>query len=180
MNYKFLIALLIMSYVNTKISYAQTSQSVSTQFTLPSISMLSLSDNSSISLTFQSPSLAGNALGSSTTNTKWLNFSSAVPPSITRKISAQITSGSIPSGVRLVIQTSAAVGGAGTLGSPITTVYPDATSQILINGIGGAYTGVGTGFGYKLTYSLDIQNYSQLIGSISSSSVTITYTIADN
>lgn len=167
-----------MSYA--KISDAQTQQSVSTQFTLPSISMLSLSDNSTLRLSFQTPTLAGAALGTSTNNTKWLNFTSAVPPSVTRKISAQITSGSIPSGVRLVIETSAAVSGAGTLGSPITTIYPNSTSQTIISGIGGAYTGVGTANGYKLTFSLDIQDYSQLKGSASSSSVTVTYTIADN
>jgi hypothetical protein len=118
MKYKCIVAIFIL--LCTKTSYSQTQQSVSTQLTLPSMSMLEISNNSSLSINFQLPSIAGAPFGSSTTdNSKWLNFTSAVPPNVTRNISAQIISGSVPDGVRLKLQTSAVVGGAGVLGSPV-------------------------------------------------------------
>jgi len=141
--------------------------------------MLEISNSSSLSISFQLPSIAGAPFGSSTTdNSKWLNFTSAVPPNITRNISAQIISGSVPSGVRLKLQTSTVAGGAGVLGSPVTLIYPNSIPQNLIMGIGGSYTGIGVGKGYNLTFLLEILDYSLLRSS--TSSLTIIYTIADN
>lgn len=176
-KFKYTIAIFILLY--TKISYSQTQQHVSTQLTLPSISMLEISNSSPLSINFQLPSIAGAPFGSSTTdNSKWLNFTSAVPPNVTRNISAQIISGSVPNGVRLKLQTSVVAGGAGNLGSPLTTIYPNSTSQNLIIGIRGAYTGVGVGSGYNLTFSVEILDYSSIRNT--TSSLTITYTITDN
>jgi hypothetical protein len=176
-KYKFTLAIFIL--LCTKMSYSQTQQSVSTQLTLPSILMLEISNSSPLSINLQLPSIAGAPFGSSTTdNSKWLNFTSAVPPNVTRNISAQIISGSAPSGFRLKLQTSAIAVGTGILGSPITTVYPNSTPQNLITGIGGSYTGVGVGNGYNLTFSVEILDYSSIRNI--TSSLTITYTIADN
>lgn len=174
---RYLIAIFIL--LCAKIGFSQTQQNVGVQLTLPSVSLLSLSDNSNFGLNFQSPSVAGAPLGTSTTNnSKWLNFTSAVPPNVTRHISAQIVSGSVPNGVRIKLQTSTVAGGAGSRGTPVATVYLSGTPQNIVNNIGGAYTGVGTSNGYNLTFSLEIQDYSQLRSS--SNTVTITYTIADN
>ena len=156
------------------------SQSVSVSLTLPSVAMLSIQPNSSsLSLTFANPSTAGESLGSSTSDySKWLNFTSAVNGG-TRRITAQITSGSLPNGVNLKVVTgNFSGGGGGSTGSGGTTNYLSGAASVLVNNIGGAYSGVGSGNGYNLGFSLEITDFSALRST--SNSVQITYTLIDN
>jgi hypothetical protein len=159
-------------------AWCQTSANVN--FTLPSVALLDLNNNSGITLAFQSPTEAGSPIVSPATNTtKWLNFTSAVASSVTRKITAQVVSGTVPNGVQLKLETSSYAGtGSGALGTVTSPVYLTTTATTFINSIGGAFTGNGTGNGYNLKYSLEIQNYSLLRNT--NTSFTVIYTLIDN
>ena len=170
------IILLMSSYI----VYGQTTTTGTTtaSLALPLVALLDVEPTGSINLSFTAPTEGGAALGSSATNaTKWINISSAVTSGLTRRVTAQI-SGTVPSGVRLQLQTANATSGAGTRGTAITPIFLTTTAQTIINSIGGAYTNSGSGQGYNLTYSLDIQTYSLL--SSGSSTFTVLFTLVDN
>lgn len=153
-------------------------QTVSVSLNLPLVALLDVEPSGSVALNFAPPTEGGAILGSSATNaTKWINVSSAVTTGLTRKVTAQI-SGTVPNGVRLVLQTANAATGAGTRGSAVSSVFLSTTAQPIVNGIGGAYTLTGASNGYNLTYSLDIQTYSLLRSG--SYSFSVLYTLADN
>lgn len=130
-------------------------------------------------MTFQSPTEAGLPVTAPASNsTKWLNLTSAVTSGATRRVSAQVVSGSIPNGVRLKLETAAFAGiGSGTFGSVTSPLYLSTTAQTIINGIGGAFTGNGNN-GYNLKYTLEIQTYSQI--QKANASFSILYTLIDN
>ncbi|MDI9863718.1 hypothetical protein QM480_05250 [Flectobacillus sp. DC10W] len=152
---------------------------VSVGITLNSVALLKLSPNSnSISFSFSTPATAGGALTTLTNNTKWLNFSSAVVPSASRRITAQISGGTVPNGLQLTVAAGTAVTSTGTVGSSSGTVTLSTSSNTIVNNIGGAYTGSGSNTGYNLTYTLSISSYQQLRSGTSSFSVT--YTLVDN
>ncbi|WP_394994748.1 hypothetical protein [Emticicia sp.] len=164
----------------THVVYGQTTSTgtTSASLTFPLVALLDVEPIGSINLSFTAPTEAGAALGSSATNTtKWINISSAVTTGLTRRVTAQI-SGTVPNGVRLQLQTANATSGAGTRGTAITPIFLTTTAQTIINSIGGAYTNSGSGVGYNLTYSLDIQTYSLL--SSGSSTFSVLFTLADN
>lgn len=160
--------------------FAQTTASVGVSISLPSIALMDVEpNNSGFSLNLTAPTEAGNPLTTTATNnSKWLNFTSAVATGTTRRIAAQL-SGTLPNGINLKLVTANFAGsGAGTLGSAVSPIYLRSTQQTIINNIGGAYTGNGTGNGYNLTYSLEIANYSLLRNQ--TANVTIIYTLIDN
>lgn len=178
MNYPALIVLLGFSLVCA----AQSTASVSVNASLPTVTLLDIEPTTSaISLTLQTPVEAGFPVTVPADNaTKWLNFTSAVAVGGSRKITAQVTSGTIPNGLRLKLSLSNYTGsGAGTLGSPVSSAYLSTSAQNIVTGIGGAYTGNGSNNGYNLTYGLEINSYSQLRHN-ASTTLTITYTILDN
>lgn len=160
--------------------FAQTTASVGVSISLPSIALLDVEpNNSGFNLNLTAPTEAGNPLTTTATNnTKWLNFTSAVATGTTRKISVQL-SGSLPNGINLKLVTANYAGtGAGTLGNAVTTLYLSSTQQTVVNNIGGAFTGNGSGNGYNLTYSVEIANYSLLRNQ--TAPVSILYTLIDN
>lgn len=161
-------------------AYSQTTSSVGVSIALPSVAMLDIEpNNTGITLNMTSPTEAGNPITNTVTNnTKWLNFTSAVTTSQTRRITAQY-SGTMPNGIALRLVTATYAGtGAGTLGSRVSPIVLSTAGQTIINNIGGAFTGNGSGNGYNLTFSLDILNYSQLRQQ--NTTVTIIYTFIDN
>jgi len=158
---------------------AQNTGSAGVSISPPSVAIVNIAPNNT-GLTFNvtAPTGAGVEATTSTNNTKWLNFTSAVAPGVTRSIRVQII-GTLPTGVSLNLATSTYLGsGAGTLGIPVSSLVLSTTSQAVVNGIGGAFTGDGTNNGYNLTYSLTIANYALLRSQ--SSTISIIYTIVDN
>lgn len=158
--------------------YAQTSSNISV--TMPSISLMDIApNNTAFNLNLIAPTEAGSIVSISPTNsTKWINFTSAVAIGITRKITAQL-SGTLPNGINLKLVVSNYAGsGAGTLGTSSGTVYLSGTAQIVVNNIGGAYTGDGSNNGYNLNYSIEIANYALLQSQTNTFS--IIYTMSDN
>lgn len=169
----------VVIFINLAFS-ANAQTSVNVSVTLPSIALLDIApNNTAFSLNLVVPTQAGNNVTINPTNsTKWINFSSAVVTGITRKITAQL-SGTLPTGINLKLVISNYAGaGAGTLGTSSGTITLSGTAQIVINNIGGAYTGDGSSNGYNLNYSLEIANFTLLRSN--STTFSIIYTMSDN
>lgn len=178
---KYFVSVLFLSAIFFR-SMAQTSGTASVSLTFSTVARLAIASSASSTLTLGSPSSAGSTVTSSTTDeTKWINFTSAVVSGVTRRIEANVSSGTVPSGLQLKLGLNAAVGGGGTLGTIVATVGSPITlgsAATVLNGITGAYTEVGTGKGFKLTYTVNITNYGLLRQG--TSTVQITYTLIDN
>jgi len=174
------IFFLLLFILYFQIVLGQSGATVDVGLTLNSVSLLSVKpSNSTIDFQFSVPSLSGTGLTNTlTNNTKWLNFTSGVAQNISRKVTAQIANGSIPSGLTLSLQAGTAVNSFGTFGTSSGLVVLSNTPVTIINSIGGAYTGVGVSNGYNLQFSLSINNYSQLRQGTNSFS--IIYTLSDN
>ncbi|WP_421770143.1 hypothetical protein [Emticicia sp.] len=174
-----LILLMKLSYFTCN---AQTSGNASVGFTLSNVARISIASSGSSTLTLASPSTAGSSINTSINDeTKWLNFTSAVASGVSRRIEANISSGSVPSGLQLKLGLNAAVGGGGTLGTIVASTASPITlgsAVIVLNNITGAYTGVGVGSGFRLRYTVSISNYGLLRSG--TNVVQITYTLIDN
>lgn len=174
-----LTLLLTLIYLKGK---AQTSGNASVSLTFSSVARISIASSGSSTLTLGSPSTAGLALTTTVSDeTKWLNFTSAVASGVSRRIEASISAGTVPSGLQLKLGLNAAVGGGGTLGTIVASVASPitlGTAAIVLNNITGAYTGVGVGNGFKLTYTVNVSNYGLLRSG--TNVVQITYTLIDN
>jgi hypothetical protein len=141
------------------------------------------SNATTISLAPSAPTEAGLGLDFSgaTNNSLWLNYSSIVENAThTRKVTVQITNGTVPSGVDLKVSAAAAAGGTGTVGTPTGTITLSTLAQDFVTGIGSCYTGDGTSKGHNLTYSFALQagNYNKVY-SVSTTPITVTYTITN-
>lgn len=158
------------------------------QITIPSVALVDIEPSGSkdIAMAFAAPTEAGNPITAPTANTTlWLNYSSIVASTgvTSRRINVKVSSGAIPAGTNLTVQAAAASGsGGGTVvatGSSVITLTD--TDQSLLTGIGSAYTGNGANNGHQLTYNLALASggYANL-KSDASTTVTVTYTIADN
>jgi len=157
--------------------FGQTTVSAYLSLTLPNIAYIKLApDNNSVDLV-GSVSQAGGPILFTSNSSKWINFTSAVASGVTRTIKAQITSGSLPSGmsIKLTISPVSGVGG-GTLGTNVSYIYLSSSQQIIIRDIGGSYTGQGILNGYNLKFELEISDYSQLRSGVTSLSVTFSIT----
>ncbi len=175
---KIFVQLLFGMFIMNGVS-AQTSGTVSVGFTLPLVAMLDIEGGSGIALNLSAPSEAGNPVAVPAANTAlWLNFTSAVTPSLSRQVTVQM-SGSLPLGIGLgLLATGPSGSGAGARGSAGAQVTLTGSAQTLINGIGGAYTGNGLNNGYNLSYTALLQNYTQLRAG--SEAVTVVFTLMDN
>lgn len=150
-------------------------QTASVSATLTEVAYISIApDNSTLSVSANTSSLAGASIITTANTTKWINFTSAVAPSATRTIYAQITSGSVPSGMVLKLTISPVTGGLGNRGTNVSSINLSTAQQVIISNIGGAYTGQGTGNGYNLKYELVVSDYSQLRAGITNLSITFT------
>lgn len=153
-------------------------------FTIPEIALVDIEpDNTTLTLTLDQPADGGApviASSGGTNATKWLNYSSCLSPSATnRNVLVQISSGTVPPGIELKLEASNSSGiGQGILGSSTGLLTLNTSAQILISGIGGAFTGDGSSNGHQLTYSILINNYA-LLDFNNTSTIEVTYTITD-
>lgn len=147
---------------------------------LPEIALLDIEPNSStITLELPSPQEAGDFVTTATSsNAKWINYTSAVALGNRRRVTAQLSSGTVPAGTSLKILASNSIGGAGTLGSTTGTITLNSTPQTILTNIGGAFTENGSNRGHGLTYSLEVTNV-ELLDVSSSSTVQITFTLLE-
>lgn len=161
-------------------SFGQSQGSVNATFNLSQVAMLDLEpSNSTVTLNVSSPIEAGEKANIvEANNDKWINFSSAVAGN-SRSISVNIDNGQVPPGIYLKLSTSSYMGnGKGVFSEPAAILTLTSTPQVIISGIRGAFTGDGSGNGYKLTYSLEIYDY-KLLDFNQSATLSITLTLFD-
>ncbi|MBO6183852.1 MAG: hypothetical protein J6O88_04045 [Chryseobacterium sp.] len=159
--------------------YSQTTGNSTVAVTLPIVTLMDIKPAGTITMSFSNPGVAGNPIISPAANTtKWINYTSAIAlGGLTRKITASINT-LIP-GIDIKIQAAAASGsGGGTLGTPSPQVTLNTTSQTIISGIGGAFTGNGANNGHRMTINLSANTYSNL-SARTNTPVVITYTITE-
>lgn len=158
---------------------SQTTGNRTVNLTLPVVTLMDVEPAGTISLNYAVPSEAGNALTVPLANTtKWINYTSAIlPGGATRRITASINQ--VIPGTDIRIQAAAASGtGGGALGSPSAPVTLSTAAQTLISGIGGAFTGNGSGNGHRLTISLAVNIYANFTAR-TNTPVVIVYTITE-
>jgi hypothetical protein len=155
---------------------------------IPNIALLDIepdNDGFDMDVTQAVSNEAGNPLDFEVTNaTKWLNYTSVVNQGQTRRITAQITEGALPSGVSLKVQAATSTTGKGTLGTTtgIKTLLTSGTVDV-ITGIGSCFTQNGANKGSLLSYSIEMddENSSSWANLVATDyEVTITYTITEN
>jgi hypothetical protein len=157
------------------ICFAQTPISLS--LNLNAIAYIALApDNLAFNLEGTSYPQVGEGVSFNYNNFKYINFTSAVNLGVTRTITAQITSGSIPSGMTLKLTITPASGMVGTPGTNVSSINLSSSQQVIVSGIGGSYTGLGIGNGYNLKFELVISDYSQLRAGNTNLSITFTIT----
>jgi hypothetical protein len=167
----------IKSIVFILIQTACFGQTASLSLALPNIAYIALApDNLAFNLVGVSYPQAGGGVSFTYNTLKYINFTSAVATGVTRTITAQITSGSIPSGMALKLTITPASGMMGTPGSNVSSINLSNSQQVIVSGIGGAYTGLGSGYGYNLRFELVISDYGQLRAGNTSLSITFTIT----
>jgi hypothetical protein len=177
--------MLIYGVLYSLASHAQTTAHVDVSLTMPSVALVDIlpTGTNSVSLQMTAPTEAGNTVGTGTSNnTNWLIFTSAVASGASRSIKGDVV-GTLPAGIRLRLDIAAYVGtGQGfTGGESYVTAnkYLTNVPVSFIDNIKGAYTGITYGSsGFRLTYSLEIQNYANIRSG--TSNVTVRYTMADN
>lgn len=149
---------------------------------LPEIAIVDIEpNNTAVNLQFNSPLEGGKAIEAiKQDQSKWLNYTSAIARTgSNRIITAQIANGAIPEGVALGLTASNYVGnGKGTHGQSNGPIFLSSTPKTIINNIGRAFTGNGTGNGHQLTYSLSISDYKKLDAS-ANTEVMVIFTITE-
>lgn len=165
--------------------HSQTVANRTVSFTLPEVVLLDVepSGSSSISLILTVDPESGQPVSvTSATNTSlWINYSSCIPTGgNSRTITAQVSSGTIPSGINIVLSASAYSGtGAGTFGTSSGSVNLSGSPQVIVSGIGGCYTGNGINNGHRLNYSVNVSSYQNLQHN-QSNTLQIAFTLTDN
>lgn len=166
-------------------TYAQDTRTDNHQVTIniPEVALLDLEATGAknITMAFTAPTEAGDPIAAPTPNTNlWINYSSIVASvgETSRKVTVQITSGTVPSGASLTVTPQAPTGGVGTLGTQSGALTLSTTAQDIVTGIGSGYTENGANKGHNLHYGLAITNYANLKHD-ATGSITVTYTITD-
>lgn len=150
---------------------------------VPTVALLdletSVSKNFTASFTKPANDEAGDKIVAPAANsTIWLNYTTIQTGSTTKKVNVKASA--LVEGIDIHVVAAAAVGGAGTKGTPTAGFNLTTSDQALISDIGSAYTASGPTSGHQLTYTFiaDDGNYANLRSG--STTVTVTYTLADN
>lgn len=170
--------ILMFSLFSASSLFAQTTANFAINLNLTEVAILDIeSQNGSSLFNFLLPTEAGISLVIPSTNTSnWLNYTSAKRESSpTRNITARVDQ--VLSGIAIKMQASSS-SGVGAIGTTTGKVTLTTNPIIIINGIGGAFTGNGVNKGHQLNISLEVNNYSELIKT-TNKIVTITYTISN-
>jgi hypothetical protein len=181
----FLFLIFLVMYTGKIVAQTKTYDQFS--ISVNGLNMLSINTSPSpVSMTL-STSIAGSPISPATNSNMYLKVTSIVATGSTRKITAMISSGSIPTGtiLKLVSAACASINSVGSVGSPIATAVTlnKTASQTIIDGIGSCYTGTSTTDGYNLTFTWQPDNtkyYLITAPTNGSTTVTITFTLASN
>lgn len=134
-----------------------------------------------VALSFATP-VPGAPIASVSNSDLFVKLSSVVPGGTHRKMSVQMTSGTVPDGTLLkcISAECTTANSGGDLGVPVST--PIVLSEVdknLVNQIGTCYTGTGYNDGYQITFTWhpdDPTNYHQITAT--SNVITVVFTLS--
>ena len=151
---------------------------------IPVVALLDLevaTGTKNLTATFTQTAEAGEAITApANDNTIWLNYSSIQNGTKDKRVDVSLET--LVPGVDIKLSANAATTGAGTKGVPAGAQLTLTSSpQIIINGIGSAYTNTGASAGHQLIYSFaaNTTNYGNL-KSGTQTAVKVIYTLAEN
>jgi hypothetical protein len=182
MNIKKLILVLLFMPIHWV--YCQTTGNINLAFAIPQVALVDIepSASSSISFALTVNNESGQPISATgaTNNSLWINYSSTFPTGgLNRKVTVQVSSGTIPSGIDITLTPDSYSGtGQGTFGTSAGAVVLSATPKTLISGIGRCYTGNGNTNGHRLNYALSISSYQSLYYN-QSTTLQIAFTLTD-
>ena len=143
------------------------------------MSLLNIVGSELVSLSITPFLEIGNMPVFSSDDSTYAQYTSTVSGAATRKITVQITDGEVPTGCRLKLDASGIEDVAGE-GVPVdggVTIPPASGEAVtIINGIKSCATGTGATDGAKLTYSLEIDNFSEVKAGTYNFTVSLTFT----
>lgn len=119
-------------------------------------------NNATVSMNMNT-TVAGAAVSQVVNSNLYVKISSIVQGNTKRKITARISSGTVPTATSLTLLPAACTtaNSGGVRGTPITTAITlNDVDQAVINGIGTCYTGTGNNDGYRMTFRWSVLNQS--------------------
>lgn len=158
---------------------------ISVYFRLPEVALIDIEPDGSNRIHFTMiPSVESGQpaeMEEVTDESLWINYSSALPENQTsRSITAEISQGTAPSGIRLYLEAQSYSGsGRGKTGQPAGKVELSNQPRPVITGIGNCFTGDGIMNGHKLVFSVEISDYS-VMPSAGEINFILLYTLTDN
>jgi hypothetical protein len=182
----FFISFVLIFQLFAGVAVGQQSRTTHVRFDLkiPPIALITFAveNNQIISHSF---ALSSNQVEQTITKTNvdktWLNYSSIVNPGSTNYITANISSGVLPSDVTLHVAVSSDAGsGAGALGEPVGSIKLTHYPQNLIINIGSCYTGAGVNKGRLLNYVWDNPESYYYLKYLHGKPISVTYTITSH
>ena len=179
----FSLLILFVSYSNVLSAQEENTAEVAINFKIPSIALVNFVVEGGEIKTYTYSTAGKSSVEQVITpylNGKtWLNYSSIVYSGLKNYITVHISSGTLPSDVKLNVVVGADIGaGAGTMGSPVGELTLSTYPQNIITDIGSCYTGVGEKKGHQLTYIWDNpDSYNYSITYKNGKSIAVTYTI---
>lgn len=180
-----LVVLLFLFFSSHVVAQNSNKTEVNLQLTIPPIALINLAIDD-YQLINHSFSLSANHVQQIITKTKvdntWLNYSSIVSRGSTNYITANISSGVLPTDVSLHVAVSADAGhGAGALGIPVGEIKLTRYPQNLIINIGSCYTGAGVNSGRLLNYIWENpESYNYYLNYQHGKPISVTYTITSH
>lgn len=158
---------------------------VSVFFTLPEVALVDIEPGGDNRVKFtimpESESGSAPAVQHSAENSLWLNYSSALPAhQNSRSITAEVSQGAVPRGVKLFLEASEFSGSGGGLpGQTAGRIELTNQPRPIVTGIGNCYTGDGVLSGHQLSFTIEISDYTQL-ESTGENNFVVLYTLTDN
>lgn len=179
------LIIVVIFFFGTVTAHAQTDKQLDVNFTIPPVALLDIEPSINNTVYFEvipsSESGASPRIENTSRQVLWLNYSSATERGRgSRTIVAQISGGGLPDGITLSVKASEYRGsGAGQLGNSTNEVKLSSQPRAILTSVGNCYTGDGEGNGHSLTFSIEVEDYSQ-ISSADEAAFTVLYTIRDN
>ncbi len=145
---------------------------------IPAIALLDFEGGDHL-ITFNSPNQVEQLITPTTEDKTWINYSSIVESGSTNYITVHISSGNLPAGSVINVETGKDIGaGAGKMGIPMGKIQLSWYPQSIITEIGSCFTGRGINKGHQLSYSWEnIEGYSKSIFGKDEYQIAVTYTI---
>jgi hypothetical protein len=158
---------------------------VSVFFSLPEVALVDIEPDGDnrIQFTILPGTESGSAptVQNATQNSLWLNYSSALPASQnSRSITAEVSQGVVPRGIKLFLEASKFSGnGGGSPGQTAGRIELSNQPRPIVSGIGNCFTGTGVGTGHQLTFSIEISDYTEM-ETAGETNFVVLYTLTEN